>query len=257
MRRWWNEHANPLGRRISHQGRDGADDVHRLRNAGLHFLPIPRSMPAMGICRGSCVNWRATAKYFWRRCIRIKRSTCAIRHRRCANANPPRAACPVACSHNCFADGNGVGYGAAAVPLAPTFGAQGRERGSHCRLPDPAGVAVGWRGSPGALLASLGAAGERRLETQFCLSNAKPRTSLRRLAQMQAARHFVERAFKDAKGACGMADYQSGQALAGWHHHMALVMVALMFLAKERIARQEFRLPKQNSILSASACDEI
>lgn len=70
---------------------------------------------------------------------------------------------------------------------------------------------------------------------KFCLSNAKPRASLRRLAEMQAARHFVERAFEDAKGACGMADYQV-RGWHAWHHHMALVMVALMFLAKERMA---------------------
>ncbi|MBZ0095718.1 MAG: IS701 family transposase [Sulfuricella sp.] len=70
---------------------------------------------------------------------------------------------------------------------------------------------------------------------KFCLSNAKPRASLRLLVSMQASRHFVERAFEDAKGACGMADYQV-RGWNGWHHHMALVMVALMFLAKERMA---------------------
>lgn len=73
---------------------------------------------------------------------------------------------------------------------------------------------------------------------KFCLSNAKPEANLRRLAEMQAARHFVERAFEDAKGACGMADYQV-RGFAAWHHHMALVMVALMFLAKERLAHRE------------------
>ena len=35
---------------------------------------------------------------------------------------------------------------------------------------------------------------------KFCLSNAKPQSSLRRLADMQVARHLVERAFEDAKG---------------------------------------------------------
>ncbi len=65
-----------------------------------------------------------------------------------------------------------------------------------------------------------------------CLSNAKPGASLKHRASMQGARHCVERAFEDAKGSCGMADYQvrGGQA---WHHPMARVMVALMFLAKE------------------------
>ena len=73
---------------------------------------------------------------------------------------------------------------------------------------------------------------------KFCLSNARPETSLRRLAEMQAARHFVERAFEDAKGACGMVDYQV-RGFQAWHHHMALVSVALMFLAKERLAHRE------------------
>lgn len=73
---------------------------------------------------------------------------------------------------------------------------------------------------------------------KFCLANAKPEASLRRLADMQVARHFVERAFEDAKGACGMADYQV-RGWQAWHHHMALVMVALMFLAKERLASRD------------------
>ena len=73
---------------------------------------------------------------------------------------------------------------------------------------------------------------------KFCLSNAKPQASLRRLASMQADRHFVERAFEDAKGACGMADYQV-RGWQAWHHHRALVMVALMFLAKERLVNRD------------------
>jgi SRSO17 transposase len=75
-------------------------------------------------------------------------------------------------------------------------------------------------------------------DIRFCLSNTKPKASLRRLAEMQAARHFVERAFQDAKGACGMAQYQV-RGWQAWHHHMALVMVALMFLAKERLALRD------------------
>lgn len=73
---------------------------------------------------------------------------------------------------------------------------------------------------------------------KFCFSNAKPQASLRRLASMQADRHFVERAFEDAKSTCGMADYQV-RGWSAWHHHMALVMIALMFLAKERLAHRE------------------
>ena len=73
---------------------------------------------------------------------------------------------------------------------------------------------------------------------KFCLSNAKPAASLRRLAEMQGARHFVEQSFKEAKSACGMAEYQVRRWQA-WHHHMALVMIATMFLAKERLAHRD------------------
>jgi SRSO17 transposase len=73
---------------------------------------------------------------------------------------------------------------------------------------------------------------------KFCLSNAKPTASLRRLAEMQGARHFVEQSLKEAKGACGMAEYQVRRWPA-WHHHMALVMIATIFLAKERFAHRD------------------
>ena len=52
---------------------------------------------------------------------------------------------------------------------------------------------------------------------KFCLANAKLEASLRQLAEM-AARHFVERAFEDAKGACGMADAIKSEAGGGPSH---------------------------------------
>jgi SRSO17 transposase len=73
---------------------------------------------------------------------------------------------------------------------------------------------------------------------KFGLSNAKPSASLRRLAEMQGARQFVEQSFREAKSACGMAEYQVRRWQA-WHHHMALVMIATLFLAKERIAHRD------------------
>ena len=73
---------------------------------------------------------------------------------------------------------------------------------------------------------------------KFGLSNAKPEASLRRLAEMQGARHFVEQSFREAKSACGMAEDQV-RGWQAWHHHMALVMIATMFLAKERMALRD------------------
>jgi len=47
-------------------------------------------------------------------------------------------------------------------------------------------------------------------------------------------RNVVERNFRDSKSEVGMADYQTRGWLA-WHHHMALVMLALLFLTQERM----------------------
>jgi hypothetical protein len=46
---------------------------------------------------------------------------------------------------------------------------------------------------------------------------------------MQSSRYWIERAFEDAKGNCGMAEYMVRNWNA-WHHHMALVMLAMLIL---------------------------
>jgi SRSO17 transposase len=53
---------------------------------------------------------------------------------------------------------------------------------------------------------------------------------------MQGQRFWVERSFQDGKSNCGMADYQV-RRWAGWHHHMAMVMIAMLFMAEERTAQ--------------------
>jgi SRSO17 transposase len=73
---------------------------------------------------------------------------------------------------------------------------------------------------------------------KFTLSNAPAETSLERLAQMQGQRYWVERSFQDAKSDCGMADYQV-RKWTGWHHHMAMVMIAMLFMAEERAAQKD------------------
>lgn len=69
---------------------------------------------------------------------------------------------------------------------------------------------------------------------KYSLSNADKSTSLQRLAYMQGQRFWIERMFKDAKGECGMADYEA-RGWNAWHHHMALVLLAQSFLLDERI----------------------
>jgi SRSO17 transposase len=74
---------------------------------------------------------------------------------------------------------------------------------------------------------------------KYSLSNADYfDTSIHRLTYMQAQRYWVERAFQEAKSELGMSDYQVRKWNA-WHHHMALVMLALAFIVKERVLFKE------------------
>ena len=73
---------------------------------------------------------------------------------------------------------------------------------------------------------------------KYSLCNAHITTSVERLAYMQAQRYWVERPFQDAKQQCGMRDYQVRSWLA-WHHHMAMVMLAMLFMTEQRIQYQD------------------
>jgi len=53
-------------------------------------------------------------------------------------------------------------------------------------------------------------------------------------AYFQAQRYWVERGFDDAKNELGLSDYQV-RKWTGWHHHHALVLMACLFLLKERL----------------------
>lgn len=81
---------------------------------------------------------------------------------------------------------------------------------------------------------SLGSNPDRKIS----LSNAPEQTTLKRLGFMQRQRFWIERAFEDAKSECGMADYQV-RKWAAWHHHMALVMMAMLFMLSERIYHKD------------------
>ena len=72
---------------------------------------------------------------------------------------------------------------------------------------------------------------------KYSLCNAPTDTPVQRLAQMQGQRYWFERAFEDAKGACGLADYQA-LSWRSWHHHVTMVMLAMLFIAEQRVAHQ-------------------
>jgi SRSO17 transposase len=70
-------------------------------------------------------------------------------------------------------------------------------------------------------------------ERKYFVSNAGSKVNLKTLIQKRASRFWIERSFQDAKTSMGMADYQVRGWLA-WHHHMALVMLAMLFVLRER-----------------------
>jgi len=77
-----------------------------------------------------------------------------------------------------------------------------------------------------------------RNEIKYSLSNAPADTTPLRLAKMQGQRFWVERSFQDGKSQAGLADYQV-RGWKAWHHHVALVMMAMLFMLKERIELQD------------------
>src|SRR5271157_2638570 len=72
---------------------------------------------------------------------------------------------------------------------------------------------------------------------KYTLCNAAADTPVLRLGQMQGQRYWVERTFEDAKGECGLADYQA-LGWRAWHHHVTMVMLAMLFIAEQRVAHQ-------------------
>jgi SRSO17 transposase len=88
-------------------------------------------------------------------------------------------------------------------------------------------------------------------DTKISLTNAPERTTLKRLGWMQRQRYWVERAFEDGKSECGMADYQV-RKWSAWHHHMALVMMAMLFMLSERFHHKD-----TYPLLSCSDIEEL
>jgi SRSO17 transposase len=64
---------------------------------------------------------------------------------------------------------------------------------------------------------------------KYQLSNAPLDSKLSVIAKMSHSRYWIERAFEDGKGIAGLADYQI-RTWTGWHHHMALSLLAMLAL---------------------------
>jgi SRSO17 transposase len=70
-------------------------------------------------------------------------------------------------------------------------------------------------------------------DLRYALSNEHADIPLLRLGQIFAQRHWIERQFQDAKQDAGMGGYQV-RGWRAWHHHMAMVLIAMLFLLRQR-----------------------
>jgi SRSO17 transposase len=75
-------------------------------------------------------------------------------------------------------------------------------------------------------------------DLDYAVSNAPADMPATRLVAQASARYFIERSFQDAKSHLGLADYQV-RGWRGWHHHVALVMLAMVFELRERMLHAE------------------
>lgn len=73
---------------------------------------------------------------------------------------------------------------------------------------------------------------------KYSLSNAPEDTPAPRLAVMQGQRYWVERALQNGKQEVGLSDYQV-RGWRAWHHHMALSMLAMLFMLEQRLVHQD------------------
>jgi SRSO17 transposase len=79
---------------------------------------------------------------------------------------------------------------------------------------------------------------ESPCEIKYSLSNGPESTTTERLAYQQGQRYWVEQALRNAKSEVGMDDYQL-RKWQGWHHHMAMVMLAKLFMFEVRREHKE------------------
>ncbi len=70
-------------------------------------------------------------------------------------------------------------------------------------------------------------------DVKFAFSNAPVNSPIKILADKMCTRYWVERAIEDAKGLAGLDEYQV-IGWRGWHHHMTMTMLAMLFLVTLR-----------------------
>jgi len=105
---------------------------------------------------------------------------------------------------------------------------------------------------------------------KYSLTNLPEGQPLEYYARIQGQRYWIEHAFHEAKSQLGMAQYQV-RVWKGWHHHMTLVCMALLFVeqykaeiehevplltARDITELLAFYLPRRNKT-EAEVCEQI
>jgi SRSO17 transposase len=70
-------------------------------------------------------------------------------------------------------------------------------------------------------------------ELKYHRTNAPAEVALATLASIRSRRWAIEQDFQSGKGECGLDEYET-RGWVGWHHHSALSVLALWFLARQR-----------------------
>lgn len=73
---------------------------------------------------------------------------------------------------------------------------------------------------------------------KYSLSNAARATKTKTLAYQQSQRFWIEQAIRDVKDGLGLDEYQIRKWRA-WHHHVALTMLAGLFVLKTRLENRQ------------------
>lgn len=79
-------------------------------------------------------------------------------------------------------------------------------------------------------------------EWKYHRSNASVEVPLEKLAQVRGVRWTIEEDIQSCKGECGLDEYET-RGWVGWHHHTALSVLALAFLALQKQRLGEKRAP--------------
>ena len=87
---------------------------------------------------------------------------------------------------------------------------------------------------------------QQETDVKYQRSNAPATIPLAQVAAVGGCRWSIEQDIQAAKGECGLDEYET-RGWLGWHHHTALSVLALWFLAWQRQRLGEKRAPAQRA----------